>query len=93
MVRIEGCVAGQEIILRVTDDGIGMSEEQLMRIFEKKESAVRKNGVGVQNVHERLQLYYGKNYGLTFFSTQGQGTAVEIHIPFAEGGAYVSETI
>lgn len=92
-VLVEGHRTEEEIILKVTDDGIGMDEERLSKIFEKKESTIRKNGVGVLNVHERIQLYYGKNYGLAFFSTPGKGTTVEIHIPFAEGGVYANETI
>lgn len=90
---VEGSCAEQEIVLKVTDDGIGMEEEKLLKIFEKKETTMRKNGVGVQNVHERIQLYYGKAYGLSFFSVPGQGTTVEIHIPFTEGENNVNENV
>lgn len=85
-VCIGGCVEDGKIILKVADDGIGMTEEQLSRIFEKKETDTRKNGVGVLNVHERLQLYYGPEYGLKFFSEPDCGTTVEVHIPWMEGG-------
>ena len=55
---------------------------------------MRRNSVGVLNVHERIRLYYGKEYGLTFESTRGAGTEVEIHIPYekGEGETYGSET-
>lgn len=86
IVRIEGWMDTQDMVLRITDDGIGMTEEQLSKIFEKRETDVRKNGVGVLNVHERIQLYYGKDYGLRFYSTSGEGTMVEVHIPCGEGG-------
>ena len=43
--------------------------------------------MGVLNVHERIQLYYGKEYGLRFRSEEGVGTVVEVHIPWEEGGA------
>lgn len=85
-VCIGGCIEDGKIILKVADDGIGMTEEQLSRIFEKKETDTRKNGVGVLNVHERLQLYYGPEYGLEFFSEPDCGTTVEVHIPWMEGG-------
>lgn len=85
-VLIAGERRGRELILKVSDDGIGMTEEQLSKIFEKHETDVRKNGVGVQNVHERIQLYYGKEYGLTYKSKQNEGTTVEIRIPWREGG-------
>ena len=86
VVQIEGQLEQKELILRISDDGIGMTEEQLAKIFEKRETDIRKNGVGVLNVHERIQLYYGKDYGLRFSSTLGEGTVVEVHIPCEEGG-------
>ena len=86
IVQIEGWIEQKELILRISDDGIGMTEEQLAKIFEKRETDIRKNGVGVLNVHERIQLYYGKDYGLRFSSTLGEGTVVEVRIPCEEGG-------
>ena len=86
VVQIEGQLEQKELILRISDDGIGMTEEQLAKIFEKRETDIRKNGVGVLNVHERIQLYYGKDYGLRLSSTLGEGTVVEVHNPCEEGG-------
>lgn len=87
-VLIKGFCTGDEIVLTVADDGIGMTQEQLEKIFEKRETDTRKNGVGVLNVHERIQLYYGKEYGLVFRSEYGKGTLVEVHIPWEEGVEY-----
>ncbi len=86
IVRIEGEITSKDMILKITDDGIGIPDEQLAKIFEKRETDIRKNGVGVLNVHERIQLYYGKDYGLRFYSVPGEGTSVEVHIPYEEGG-------
>ena len=86
IVQIECWIEQKELILRISDDGIGMTEAQLEKIFEKRETDIRKNGVGVLNVHERIQLYYGKDYGLRFSSTLGEGTVVEVRIPCEEGG-------
>ena len=83
-VLVECCRGEQEILLKVGDNGIGMTKEQLERIFEKRETDTRKNGVGVLNVHERIQLYYGREYGLKFYSEPGEGTLVEVHIPRKE---------
>lgn len=84
-VLIEGLRREDELILKVTDDGIGMTEEQLSHIFEKRETDMRRNSVGVLNVHERIRLYHGKEYGLTFESIPGSGTMVEIHLPYEKG--------
>ena len=85
-VTIEGAREGDDMVLKVSDDGVGMNEEQLERIFEKRETDTRKNGVGVLNVHERIQLYYGSEYGLCFYSEEMKGTTVEVRIPWEEGG-------
>ena len=93
-VLIEGFIKDEELILKVTDDGIGMTEEQLEHIFEKRETDMRRNSVGVLNVHERIRLYHGKEYGLSFESSPGVGTMVKIHLPYEKGeecGGYETE--
>lgn len=39
------------------------------------------NGYGVQNVHHRIQLYYGEEYGLSYQSKMNEGTTVTLTIP------------
>ena len=85
-ILIEGFRREKELVLRITDDGIGMQPDQLERIFEKRRIDRKRNSVGVLNVHERLHLYYGQEYGLTFESEWGVGTTVEIHIPYEQEG-------
>ncbi len=78
-------VAGQEdhLILKVADNGKGMDAETLQHIFEKSQRNDQNNGVGVYNVHTRVQLYYGMEYGLRFESELGSGTTAIITIPRA----------
>lgn len=80
-IRVRGFMQGDRMILEVEDDGIGMDEEQLAHIFDRKEPDERSNGVGVRNVQERIQLYYGKEYGLTYSSKKDRGTAVRVNLP------------
>lgn len=70
-----------EIVIRVTDDGNGMTQEQLSHIFDEREVDTLHNGVGVRNVQKRIQLYYGGEYGITYESEPGRGTTACIHIP------------
>lgn len=65
----------QDIIFKIMDNGGGMSDEECELILTKDS-----NGYGVKNVHQRIQLYYGKAYGLTFHSTKGMGTYVLLKI-------------
>jgi two-component system sensor histidine kinase YesM len=49
----------------------------------------RFSGIGMQNVQERLQMYYGSEYGLSVHSIPGEGTTVTLTLPMrqaAEGG-------
>lgn len=88
---IRGYRKGNRICLTVADDGAGMSEEELSRIFEPKEKKEKSNGVGVPNVQKRIQLYYGAEYGISYISRKGEGTVATITIPF-DGGRENDET-
>lgn len=80
-IIIEGYKEGENIILKVADDGIGMEKEVIENIFTKSKENEERNGVGVYNVHSRIKLYYGEEYGLHFESVVSEGTVATITIP------------
>lgn len=86
LIRIEAYPEGRDIILKVTDNGKGMTEEQMKSIFQKHKVNYKRNGVGVYNVQTRLKLYYGREYGLCYESSPSGGTAAIVRIPDMEGG-------
>ena len=88
---VRGYRKGNKIYLTVADDGIGMDDEELKHIFDRKEENGKSNGVGVYNVHKRIRLYYGPEYGVTFVSRKGEGTVATVTIPF-DGGTGRDET-
>ncbi|MGC6590362.1 cache domain-containing sensor histidine kinase [Paenibacillus sp. Dod16] len=69
---------GDDILLQVIDDGIGMKPEQLDHALNKSDNL---SGYGVKNVDDRIKLTYGDEYGVSIFSRLGIGTAVTIRIP------------
>lgn len=69
---------GDDILLQVIDDGIGMKPEQLDHALNKSDNLP---GYGVKNVDDRIKLTYGEEYGVSIFSRLGIGTAVTIRIP------------
>ncbi len=85
----------QMLIYEVEDNGVGISERELEHIvdsfseqnlmeYDEKSAKVRQNngrGIGLKNVHQRIQLYYGMEYGLEIKSVEGEGTEVIIRIP------------
>lgn len=79
-ILITGERVDNDIIISIEDNGKGMEQEVLNHIFDKKENK-KSGGVGINNVNNRLKLYYGSNYGLKFSSQINVGTMVEVRIP------------
>lgn len=80
-VTITGRRSGGELSLTVSDDGVGMSKEQLDRMLSEMPTA-NGHGYGVKNIIERIRLYYGEGYGLAFKSAPGVGTSVTLRLPW-----------
>lgn len=73
------------IKIDVADNGLGMTEDKLEYIMNHQVvSSKRGSGIGVRNVHERIQLIYGKQYGITITSELDEGTTATITIPKME---------
>lgn len=65
----------------VTDNGIGMTPEQIERVLESSEHDESFNGIGMKNVNERIRRTFGNEYGITILSELGMYTTVEFTIP------------
>lgn len=72
-----------DLYFKVSDNGLGMTEEQVERLFSSSSHVAsnRGSGIGVKNVNERIKLYFGEQYGLTIDSEPDEGTRVWIHLP------------
>lgn len=88
-IRVLGFREGNNIILEVYDNGKGMSHEQIKNILKAPSStSITKGGVAIKNVHERIQVYFGQDYGLSYESEYGKWTKVRITIPVIEIGEW-----
>lgn len=76
-ITIRAYRQADDILLEVEDDGTGMSAQALAGILEPSESG----GYGINNVAEKLKLYYGTEYGLSYESELGDGTIAHVRIP------------
>jgi two-component system, LytTR family, sensor kinase len=72
-ITIAARLERRHIIIEVTDNGLGMSDDRLERAMA--------GGIGLRNVNERLKVIYGANYQLRLRSTPGQGTCATIELP------------
>ncbi len=85
----------QEIVLTISDNGIGMRPERLAQLRDQlsKQRLPEvtgeevSGGYGLHNVHQRIRLYYGERFGVELASEDGLGTDVAIRIPIQTGGA------
>lgn len=85
-VLVTGHREGGDIVLSVIDDGIGMTHEKATYILEHGSDTPlgSSGGVGVKNVNERLKLYFGDKYGLTFTENPEGGTVAVVRIPIID---------
>lgn len=79
-IKLTGRMDGDIIVLAVSDDGVGIPQDQADEILSKTDFNPL-HGYGIRNIDERIKLYYGKDYGLSFESGLGKGTVVTIRFP------------
>lgn len=83
MICIHAHQSEDTLILSIHDDGLGMNTAHLetLRHYLDHPSDSSLSGIGLLNVHQRIQLHYGEDYGLQIESLDNQGTTVILHIP------------
>ncbi len=81
-IVITGWMENENVVLLVSDDGVGIPPEILSTILSGNgNSQSGGTNIAVYNTHRRLQIIYGNDYGLTYSSKPGEGTEVEIRFP------------
>lgn len=91
-LQIQGRVENNACILEIIDDGAGIEDSVLSQLLEPDETNKPSKGIGVSNVHRRIQLYYGDEYGLEISSQVGLGTVVRISVPLVYDPQWFRET-
>lgn len=81
-IFISNKISKETLIFMITDDGTGLSEEQLSHVTASLDSEyVNENDIGLSNIHQRIQLKYGKQFGLTLYTNDYQGITILIKLP------------
>lgn len=101
-IRVE--TTQHSLMISVSDDGSGMTADKLEALRRSLENSwdyfsdvflragKKRHGIALNNVNQRIRLFYGKEYGLELFSTAGVGTTVRISVP-KRSGKYLSQTV
>ncbi|MEE8717507.1 MAG: histidine kinase [Coriobacteriales bacterium] len=76
VVRTEG----DDVVIEVQDDGVGMDEHTLARLLEEKKPTKSGSGIALNNVHARLRACFAQGSGITATSELGVGTTVTLHL-------------
>lgn len=81
-ITVTGRLEGSNLILAVTDNGRGMTREEAELVLTDSERVHKHgSGVGLVNVNNRIQILFGKEYGLVIESEPDEGTTVFIRLP------------
>lgn len=89
-LRIQFERTQDRLLIRISDDGVGMDEETLVKLNRKlgrdgntlSQGEEKKGGIALANVNNRIHLLFGEEYGMHVYSVPQKGTDVEITIPF-----------
>ena len=86
LIRIGGRILAQSVELTISDNGLGMTGQELeaLRQNMKSDKIKESRHIGVANVNQRLRLCFGEEYGLLVESREGEGTSVTVRIPRIE---------
>ena len=85
VIKVHGWMEGGDIYIEVADNGLGMTRDKVDGLLTGATAPGKKgSGIGLKNVHQRIQLYYGDAYGLQINSVLDEGTTVRIHLPARE---------
>ncbi|WP_078551675.1 cache domain-containing sensor histidine kinase [Bacillus alkalicellulosilyticus] len=93
LITIEAKKQNDRLVITIGDNGKGMSEEKLEQLrknlstflIDDENHDKLTTGYGVVNVHARLKLTFGEEYGVTIDSELDKGTIVTIYHPIIEG--------
>lgn len=84
LIKVQGYMEEGYMVFKVSDNGIGMDEEQLQSLMTEEKviySNQRISRYAIKNVRERLKLYYKEDFKLDITSAIGTGTTIIIRIP------------
>lgn len=82
-ILIRAFMQDGDLHLTISDNGLGMTEEQVQNLLSETHHVAsgRGSGIGVKNVNERIRLYFGEEYGLNIQSEPDEGTMIIIRLP------------
>jgi two-component system sensor histidine kinase LytS len=84
-IDVQVATDGQDVLIAVADDGLGMSEEVAERLVSDKtaqgsSTSSKGTGIALRNVADRIELFYGEGSGIEIMSKVDSGTCVTLRL-------------
>lgn len=97
MILLSAKIEQELLLITISDNGKGIPEDHLTLLKQQLHEEAsfmelghrKKESIGLKNIQSRIELYYGKGYGLTVDSTESNGTQIGIRIPVFPGSKEV----
>ncbi|MBS4534551.1 PocR ligand-binding domain-containing protein [Clostridium sp. D2Q-14] len=82
-INITGKIIREDLVIKIEDNGVGMSENEVEMILGgiEYETSSKSTGIGIKNVNSMLINCFGDEYGINIMSKKEKGTTVKIRIP------------
>lgn len=81
-ISVEEDFAERSLYIKIMDNGCGISKQQMMNIKSFQHGYTR--SIGIRNIEERIEVLFGRDYGIEIESTVNKGTTVLLKIPSIE---------
>lgn len=88
-IRITAYAESDELFIEIADDGPGIAPDVLEEIQRTQAEKNRFSKVGLNNINQRVKLYYGSAYGLGIETEVGVGTKIIVKIPLSQRSQHV----
>lgn len=74
---------GMHVLIQIIDNGIGMELNTIKELYKKlaTENSMQRTSFGLYNIHQRIKLFYGIEFGLHIVSNKNEGTRIQFEIP------------
>ena len=90
-IRIRAAIEAEMLVISVSDDGLGMSDEVRLQILDRNNNngsaeqnkwRMHLTGIGMDNVINRLRMFFGITDVMQIKSSVGEGTTITLTVPF-----------
>lgn len=84
LIKISIFSRNGELVFQVFDNGTGMDEKELLHVHQLISHDLETENIGLRNIHQRIRIKYGDEYGLKVESKKGEFTQAELILPISK---------